>query len=748
MTLSFKLDDLPKKLELGDLLLLLYGAVCVRQYLWAVESQPLAWSLTAAITAVIWLAHLATKPTKAERVSVWFWAIVALPLFVLYAFRAAFPDYSWDALMYHHILGERSLDGFLFRPGDFMPTHFPINPAADMLTGLFRRLLGFRLGTIINYLALMWCGLIVYDLSADLIRRKAVLCLGVLAVLLTEQMCLQINSYMIDLLALPPLLEATRLVLRSDPRGLRGAEVVRFSAFLGLAVAFKFSAIIFCALLTAGFLLPKIPSGLRWKDARWIAPAAVAFLAPLLPFGIYIHHETGNPVFPLLNQIFQSPYWPPTAVTDSRWGAESKLGAICWPITGLFKPERLHELGVYSGRIAFGCVVAVLSLVALRKDKILLGLSVLMLLATLLWSALQFGYVRYAMYPELVGGLLALRFCALGFQNSAASALLPKAAVAITILGVLQVAAAAWLTISISASGRGKFGVPRGSSDDQPSHLAQWRHVFRDRNLATFLSPRDRDQLAAVDAWIISDRQSGGIQVLLKKDVPALSVCYSHLDGEIPTKRFSQCVGPLTGKRIVTLAFPDKLAPALEALASRGLYPGEIRQFPLPFFTRDSELRMAWIEVLHSPPPNATPLRFTRMTEPLPASAFKAELSVREPPTAMQPGKHRLVDVRVTNTSDTTWPALGNERGHFRVKVSNSWRKPDGQRVSQGNAFGTFLSDVEPGKTVEVPLPITAPQIPGEYLLEIDLRQDHVAWFRERGSTPLVLRVAVSSGAP
>jgi hypothetical protein len=135
------------------------------------------------------------------------------------------------------------------------------------------------------------------------------------------------------------------------------------------------------------------------------------------------------------------------------------------------------------------------------------------------------------------------------------------------------------------------------------------------------------------------------------------------------------------------------------------------------------------------------------MKEPLPAGAFKAELSLREPPTAMQPGEHRLVDVTITNTSDTTWPALGNARGHFRVKVSNTWRKPDGQRFTQGDAFSTFLSDVEPGKTVEVPLPITAPQTPGEYLLEIDLRQDHVAWFRDRGSTPLVHKVAVGTGA-
>jgi hypothetical protein len=748
MTLSPKLHALRQKLELGDFFLLLYGAVCVRQYLWAVESQALAWSLTAAISAVIWFAHLATKPMKQEPVSAWFWAIVALPLFAIYAFRAAFPDYSWDALMYHHFLGERALDGFLFRPGDFMPAYLPLNPAADMLTGIFRRLLGFRAGTIINYLALIWCGLIVYDLSAGLVRRKAVLCLGVLAVLLTEQMCLQINTYMVDLLPLPLLLEATRLVLRSDPRGLRGTEIIRFSAFLGLAVAFKFSSIIFGSLLTAAFLLPKIPSGLRWKDARWLAPAAAVFLAPLLAFGIYIYQQTGNPVFPFLNHVFQSPYWPSIrGFADPRWGPESRLETICWPIAGLFKMERLYELGIYSGRIAIGFVAAILALVFLRKDKTLLWLSLLMLVGAWLWSALLLGHVRYGVYLDLIAGLVALRFCALGFQKSAAPAVLSKAAVVVALLGTAQVATASFLSIWLDASVRQTFGLRPGSFTNQPSYLPHLRLVFRDRDLPAFLTSHDRRQLDAVDAWIVSDMESAGIQVLLKKDIPTLPVCYSQLNGEIAMKRFSQCAGALAGKRIATLVSQDNLGPAMEALASRGLYAGEIRQFPLPFFTHDSELRMAWVEVLHRPAPDAAPLRFTRMTEPLPAGAFKAALSLPDSPTAMQPGERRVVYVTITNASDTTWPALGDTSGQFRVKVGNCWRKPNGRRAAQGNAYGAFLFDVEPGKTVEVPLPITAPQTPGEYLLEIDLRQDRVAWFRDRGSAPLVVKVAVGAGA-
>jgi hypothetical protein len=313
---------------------------------------------------------------------------------------------------------------------------------------------------------------------------------------------------------------------------------------------------------------------------------------------------------------------------------------------------------------------------------------------------------------------------------------------------VAQVTTAAFLSIWLDASVRERFGLRPGAFTNQPSYLPHLRLLFRDRHLPTFLTPYDRKQLETVDAWIVSDIESAGIQVLLKKDIPTLPVCYGQLNGEIAMKRFSQCADALTGKRIVTLVSQDNLGPSLEALASHGLHAGNIRQFPLPFFTRDSELRMAWIEVLHGPAPNAAPLGFTRIAEPLPAGAFNAALSLPDSPTAMQPGERRVVYVAVKNSSDTTWPALGEAGGRFRVKVGNCWRKLNGKRFAQGNAFGAFFFDVERGKTVEVPLPITAPQTPGEYLLEIDLRQDQVAWFRDRGSAPLVVKIAVGSGAP
>jgi hypothetical protein len=43
------------------------------------------------------------------------------------------------------------------------------------------------------------------------------------------------------------------------------------------------------------------------------------FLLPLIPYTLYIYSQTGNPVFPLFNQVFHSPYWP-TNDPGVRWG--------------------------------------------------------------------------------------------------------------------------------------------------------------------------------------------------------------------------------------------------------------------------------------------------------------------------------------------------------------------------------------------------------------------------------------------
>ena len=48
--------------------------------------------------------------------------------------------------------------------------------------------------------------------------------------------------------------------------------------------------------------------------------SAIAFVAPLFPFSFYLYRDTGSPVFPVFNGIFNSVFWPPHSIWDPRWG--------------------------------------------------------------------------------------------------------------------------------------------------------------------------------------------------------------------------------------------------------------------------------------------------------------------------------------------------------------------------------------------------------------------------------------------
>jgi hypothetical protein len=64
---SQKLKSFPGKLEIGDVLILLYTLAFVRQWLWIVPANVVAWILTALLSLVIWALYLATKDHDSQK---------------------------------------------------------------------------------------------------------------------------------------------------------------------------------------------------------------------------------------------------------------------------------------------------------------------------------------------------------------------------------------------------------------------------------------------------------------------------------------------------------------------------------------------------------------------------------------------------------------------------------------------------------------------------------------------------------
>ena len=132
----------------------------------------------------------------------------------------------------------------------------------------------------------------------------------------------------------------------------------------------------------------------------------------------------------------------------------------------------------------------------------------------------------------------------------------------------------------------------------------------------------------------------------------------------------------------------------------------------------------------------------------LPNTAFKAEISLVDPPAKLRAGQKETVRVKVKNASNEVWWARGapvNTRpdNRFYIATGDRWLKADGSLVTDMDGRYGLGKDLRPGEETEVPLGITAPKDPGEYTLEVDLVQEQVAWFHEKGSPTAKVKITV-----
>ena len=133
----------------------------------------------------------------------------------------------------------------------------------------------------------------------------------------------------------------------------------------------------------------------------------------------------------------------------------------------------------------------------------------------------------------------------------------------------------------------------------------------------------------------------------------------------------------------------------------------------------------------------------------LPDDGFKARITLPGAPVKLRAGQQERVQVRVRNASEVFWWARGGEQNDrsdnkFYIAAGNRWLKADGATLvtDMDGRYG-ITKDLKPGEETEVPLLVTAPKEPGEYILEVDLVQEQVAWFSDKGSPTARAKVTV-----
>ena len=729
------------RVEFIDLLLFLYAIVFVRQYLWILEWNSVAWVISTAVAGLLCVVYVFNKQVYGENPKPSFWLITALPLLLCYMLRVAFPDLSFDVLNYHLVHTERTLHGTLFQHGDYFPSGMPFNPAGDTVVGISRWFLGYRLGTIINLLAVISAAQIVHKLLRPLIERDLIRSVCVLLIFLSEQILFEISTYLVDLLTLPLMLQATLMILVSRKVKRPTVNYVQIALLLGATAAFKLTnlAVVLPLLIICAFQLLFSGKTLRESLKRSLAVLALmagVFLLPLIPFTVYISRLTGNPVFPVANGFFNSPYWPTHGGWDSRFGPHTFTESLLWPILIWFQPERLTELSVYSGRLSIAFIVAIVGLVLAWKNERVRLICAISITSSLLWSFAATGNGRYGLYQEILGGTAVVALAAaiagkaVGFSWRTATT---------TVLFLVLVVQSYF---ALGFFLRTEWGARISLIDAPKTYIKELPLALRDRSLKSYLAPEQQAQFDRVKVWFETAPKSTAFEVLLNGSAPIIALRQQEffLTREA-LKDFAQKVEATSQQDMYSLCLNSQLTDAKAVIVERGLEVGTITPVEIPFFSPRTRFSMMLIEIRFPQQSEARErFRTNWMRGAFVASDYREEIRALDPPAVMKVGQTTDIHFKVRNLGGETWTSVGTSDFKYQMNMGNHWIR---NGASTEDSRSTLSADLAPGAETDMKLTVKAPQTPGEYILEIDMVHEGVTWFKERGAKPLELKVRV-----
>jgi 2-polyprenyl-3-methyl-5-hydroxy-6-metoxy-1,4-benzoquinol methylase/glycosyltransferase involved in cell wall biosynthesis len=111
-------------------------------------------------------------------------------------------------------------------------------------------------------------------------------------------------------------------------------------------------------------------------------------------------------------------------------------------------------------------------------------------------------------------------------------------------------------------------------------------------------------------------------------------------------------------------------------------------------------------------------------------------------PSEVAPGAMLKATLVVENTGDTLW-LVGSAERAGSVMLGVRVLDEASALVSERHGTPPLRRALAPGESASLKLELKAPRAPGLYTLRLDMVAQHVCWFEERGSTPLVIQFRV-----
>ena len=207
--------------------------------------------------------------------------------------------------------------------------------------------------------------------------------------------------------------------------------------------------------------------------------------------------------------------------------------------------------------------------------------------------------------------------------------------------------------------------------------------------------------------------------------------CRYHVNRRAHLRRFGDATFTFVCSLLVLQHMKPGIARGYVREFMRVLAPSGVLVFQVPSYEVDS----------------SEPARQSVPHWPLEPSACRARIRPASDSLAGRAGELVPLRVEVENSGDGTWPCLGQSDGSLRVWLGGHLALPGDEYYWRLDAMRTALGrDLDPGQRVTLETWLTLPEENGDYLLELDMVQEHVCWFRQRGSEAAVVRCRVEGG--
>jgi hypothetical protein len=345
------------------------------------------------------------------------------------------PDNYWD-LRYYHLYAPWAYlhDRYLYDVGPAQEQGF-LNPTADFIFyGLISsplneapRVIAFIMGAMHGINAA-----VLFAISFHVVRPLPLLerwmlggaawLMGVSGpgfVSLVGTSTNDLTSSLFVLGSLLGVLKAARPATgRGSVLGLAGAGLLA-----GIGIGLKYTSAVYAPGLGAIALLAAVRRRTVGGLVLFGVAALLGFAAVAAHHMLTLWHDFGNPTFPYLNQIFQSPYWEPEAIRDPRFLPHNFWQLITYPFYWTTVDTYIvTEPAFRDWRAAIAYVAGAAGLVAFAVGYVRDGyrwphpsthtcnldvVFVFVILSYFCW-ALSFGYYRYAIPLEMLTGVVTV----------------------------------------------------------------------------------------------------------------------------------------------------------------------------------------------------------------------------------------------------------------------------------------------------------------------------------------------------